>query len=225
MNRTAILFDMDGLMVDTEPLARAAWERVIAPYGLTMTDDLYGRMLGRRTHESAQLVLDALPVPLGRDELVANKTAIFLDSLAGGVPVMPGLWALLGAVEARGLPWAVATSTPRAVAEIILTKLGVVGRYGALACGDEAARGKPAPDIFLLAAARLGVAPAGCLALEDSAAGCAAAVAAGMRVAAVGPAAMAAPRATNDADPFACAYRRYPSLAEVAADLDELLDN
>jgi HAD superfamily hydrolase (TIGR01509 family) len=217
MNRTAILFDMDGLMVDTEPLARAAWERVVAPYGLNMTDELYGRMLGRRTHESAQLVLDALPLPLARDELVERKTALFLDSLAGGVPVMPGLWTLLDAIDARGLPWAVATSTPRAVAEIILTKLGVVGRYAALAAGDEVAHGKPAPDIFLLAAARLGVAPAACLALEDSAAGCAAAAAAGMRVVAV-------PTELTRDEPFAVAYRRYSSLAEVAAELDGLLD-
>ena len=217
MNRTAILFDMDGLMVDTEPLARAAWERDIAPFGLTMTDDLYGRMLGRRTHESAQLVLDTLRLPLPHDELIARKTAIFLDSLAGGVPVMPGLFALLDEIEQRGLPWAVATSTPRAVAEIILGQLGVVGRYTALAAGDEVAHGKPAPDIFLLAAARLGVTPAACLALEDSAAGCAAAVAAGMRVVAV-------PTELTYGEPFAVAYRRYPSLVEVAAELDGLLD-
>ena len=217
MNRTAILFDMDGLMVDTEPLARAAWERVVSPYGVTMTDDLYGRMLGRRTHESAQLVLDMLALPLERDELVERKTVLFLDSLAGGVPVMPGLFALLDEIEQRGLPWAVATSTPRAVAEIILGQLGVVGRYTALAAGDEVAHGKPAPDIFLLAAARLGVTPAACLALEDSAAGCAAAVAAGMRVVAV-------PTELTYGEPFAVAYRRYPSLVEVAAELDGLLD-
>jgi HAD superfamily hydrolase (TIGR01509 family) len=208
---------MDGLMVDTEPLARAAWERVLEPHGALMTDDLYGRMLGRRTNESAQLVLDALALALPREELVALKTALFLDSLADGVPVMPGLYVLLDEVERRGLPWAVATSTPRAVAEIILGKLGLAGRTGALACGDEVAHGKPAPDIFLLAATRLGAAPAACLALEDSANGCAAAVAAGMRVAAVGAAAMAGGAL------FAPAFRRYPSLVEVAADLDALL--
>ena len=218
MNRTAVLFDMDGLMVDTEPLARAAWERVVAPYGATMTNDLYGRMLGRRTAESAQLVLDELRLPLPHDELVARKTDVFLDSLSAGVPVMPGLWALLSAVKARGLPWGVATSTPRSVAEVILGKLGVVGRYTALACGDEVARGKPAPDIFLLAAKRLGVAPVACLALEDSAAGCAAAAAAGMRVIAVGEGAM------TDGAAFASAYRRYSSLVHVAADLDLLLE-
>jgi len=213
---------MDGLMVDTEPLARAAWERVVAPYGAKMTDDLYGRMLGRRTAESAQLVLDELRLPLPHAELVARKTDEFLASLAAGVPVMPGLWSLLDAVEARGLPWAVATSTPRPVAEIVLGKLSVAGRYAALAGGDEVVRGKPAPDIFLLAAARLGVAPLGCLALEDSAAGCAAAAAAGMRVVAVGEGAMRDGSGSVGAS-FACAHRRYPSLLEVAADLDTLL--
>lgn len=216
MERTAVLFDMDGLMVDTEPLARAAWQRVVAPYGLFIDDDIYGQMLGRRTVESAQLVLDALPLSLSRDELVERKTAEFLLSLAGGVPAMPGLWELLERIEHSGLSWAVATSTPRPVAEIVLGKLGVVGRYAALACGDEVARGKPAPDIFLLAADRLGVAPAACLALEDSAAGCAAAAAAGMRVIAV-------PTELTRHEAFACARAIYPSLKEVAADLEELL--
>lgn len=220
MKRTAILFDMDGLMVDTEPLARQAWARTVAPHGHDISDDLYGRMLGRRTTESAQLVLDALPLPVTRDELITRKTDQYLAMIEDGVPVMPGLWQLLARIEAQALPWGVATSTPRAVAEIVLGKLGVVGRYGALACGDEVAHGKPAPDIFLLAAARLDVAPVACLALEDSAAGCAAAVAAGMRVAAVGEVAMADGQAVS---PFAVAYRRYPSLNEVAAELEELL--
>ena len=118
MIRTAVLFDMDGLMVDTEPLARRAWERVVAPYGATMTDDLYDRMLGRRTIESAQLVLDELGLPVSLETLVERKTAEFLSRLDDGVPVMPGLFALLDEVERRGLPWAVATSTPRDVAEI-----------------------------------------------------------------------------------------------------------
>ena len=148
MKRTTVLFDMDGLMVDTEPLARAAWQRVVAPYGLTVADDVYERMLGRRTVESAQLMLDALPLPLSRDELVARKTAEYLRSLDGGVPVMPGLWVLLARIDALAIPWGVATSTPRRVAEIVLGKLGVVGRYAALAAGDEVAHGKPAPCLL-----------------------------------------------------------------------------
>lgn len=223
MKRTAVLFDMDGLMVDTEPLARLAWQRVADRYGALVTDDLYQRMLGRRTVESAQMVLDDLRLPVSRAELVEQKTAEYLLSIEGGVPVMHGLWALLDEIEALGLPWAVATSTPRAVATIVLQKLGVAGRYHALACGDEVENGKPAPDIFLLAAERVGADPAACLALEDSAAGCAAAAAAGMRVAAVGEGAMAAVDEGTGHEAFACAFRCYASLGEVAADLNALL--
>lgn len=218
MKRTAILFDMDGLMVDTEPLARRAWQQVVAPHGAAMTDDLYERMLGRRTVESAQLVLDELRLPVPLDELVARKTTEFLLNLEDGVPVMPGLWMLLDRIEALGLPWAVATSTPRPVAEIVLGKLGVTGRYQALACGDEVERGKPAPDIFLLAAERLGIGPACCVALEDSPSGCESAAAAGMRV-------LAVPTPINAHQTFACATASYPSLVDVTADLDRWLVN
>ncbi|MFO7661666.1 MAG: HAD family phosphatase [Chloroflexota bacterium] len=218
MIRTAVLFDMDGLMVDTEPLARRSWERVTADFGVTMSDELFNRMLGRRTVESAQMVLEELPIPLSPDELVERKTAEYLSSLDGSVPAMPGLWFLLDRLDRENIPWAVATSTPRAVAEIVLGKLGVDGRYQALACGDEVKHGKPAPDIFLLAAERLGVSPEACLALEDSATGCAAAATAGMRVIAV-------PAEFTAGGNFTCAYHVYPSLVEVAQDLSELLKN
>ena len=216
MKRTAVLFDMDGLMVDTEPLAREAWAQVAGGYGATITDDLFGRMLGRRTVESAQLVLAELQLPISVDELVSRKTGAYLATLEAGVPVMPGLWELLDAIERRGLPWAVATSTPRPVAQVVLDRLGVTGRFRALACGDEVTHGKPAPDIFLLAAARLDVPPAVCLALEDSRPGCAAAVAAGMRVIAV-------PGEYSRGEAFADAYRCFHSLAEVTSALDDLL--
>lgn len=218
MIRTAVLFDMDGLMVDTEPLARRAWEQVAAGYGATISDDLFNRMLGRRTAESAALVLAEHPLPLTQADLIDRKTAAYLALLDGGVPAMPGLMALLDLLDVLAIPWAVATSTPRRVAEIVLGKLGVTSRYRALACGDEVHHGKPAPDIFLLAAQRLGVSPAACLALEDSATGCAAAAAAGMRVVAV-------PTELTRGERFACAYRRYGSLAEVAGELDRLLAN
>jgi HAD superfamily hydrolase (TIGR01509 family) len=137
---------------------------------------------------------------------------------------MPGLGALLDELERRGLPWGVATSSPRPIADVILRGLALDGHCRALAAGDEVRRGKPAPDIYLLAAARLGVDPVGCLALEDSAVGCEAAAAAGTRVIAVGAAAMAAGNPTGG-EAFARAHRRYLSLFEVAADLEDLLVN
>jgi HAD superfamily hydrolase (TIGR01509 family) len=210
---------MDGLMVDTEPLSRASWDRVLAPYGITIADELYARMVGLRTTDSVALVLAAHALPWTAAELIDLKTSAFLEVLRAGIPAMPGLDTLLDELNRRGLPWGVATSSPRPVAEVILHGLSLDGRYRALACGDEVAHGKPAPDLYLLAAARLGMAAAACLALEDSGIGCASAAAAGAYVIAVGQVAMLA-----SGDPFHCAHRRYPSLAEVAADLDELLD-
>ena len=210
---SAFIFDMDGLMVDTEPLARRAWSGVVAPYGVTISDDLFGRMLGRRTTESARLVLADLPLPLTGTDLVERKTAIYLNILdETGIPTMPGLMALLAALDAAAIPWAVATSTPRAIALHILDQLGLSDRAGAVAAGDEVEHAKPAPDIFLLAAERLGVDPAHCVALEDSPAGCQAAAAAGMRV-------LAVPTPYTEHEAFPCADGRYASLVEVTADL------
>ncbi len=223
MKRTIVLFDMDGLMVDTEPLSRASWDRVLAPHGITIADELYARMLGLRTTDSAALVLAAHPLPWTAAELINLKTAAFLAILREGIPTMPGLYVLLDELDRRGLPWGVATSSPRPVAEVVLRGVALDGRYRALACGDEVAHGKPAPDLYLLAAERLRVDPATCLALEDSAVGCASAGAADMRVVAVGEAAMRAPTTLAAGEPFSCAHWRYPSLAHVAADLDDLL--
>lgn len=211
-----MIFDMDGLMVDTEPLARAAWDAVLASYGRSVSDDLYRRMLGRRTSESARMVVADLGLDLPPDDLIGLKTDVFLSSIAGGAPPMPGLYPLLEAIEQRGLPWAVATSTPRPVAEHILGTLGVLSRLAALATGDEVTHGKPAPDIYLLAAARLGVVPGGCLALEDTPTGCQAAAAAGMCVVGV-------PGEWTDPAAFTCAFRLERSLVEVEAHLDQLL--
>jgi HAD superfamily hydrolase (TIGR01509 family) len=180
-------------------------------------------MLGLRTTDSVALVLAAHDLPWTAAELIELKTNAFLEVLREGIPTMPGLDILLDELDRRGLPWGVATSSPRPVAEVILHDLSLDGRYRALACGDEVEQGKPAPDLYLLAAARLRVDPAACLALEDSATGCASAAAAGAYVIAVGEAAMLAPARLAPGEPFHCAHRRYPTLAHVAADLDELL--
>ena len=215
MPLTAIIFDMDGLMVDTEPLSRRAWEQVIAPFAAVLTDEVYGRMIGRRTMEAGHILLEAAEVPLSAEELVGRKTAVFEQILAQGVPVMPGLMALHAEIARRGLPWAVATSSPRHHARQILTQLSLLEACGAIAAGDEVVHGKPAPDIYLLAAERLGVLPQQCLALEDSAPGCQSAAAAGMTVVAIST--------SLSLDDFPCANHLFPTLTEMAQSLDMLL--
>lgn len=214
--RQAIIFDMDGLMVDTEPISREAWREVVGLYGHYLTDDVYRQIIGLRLDQSAQIICDAYAIPLIADQLAATKDKIFAQYRAQGVPVMPGLMALQAAIQERGLPWAVATSSSRHHAETILAQLGLADACGAIAAGNEAAQGKPAPDIYLLAAERLGISPEYCLALEDSAPGCRAALAAGMKVVAV-----PTPE-TADGDYSFTPYR-YESLTAVLADLDVLL--
>ncbi|GAB4276160.1 MAG: HAD family hydrolase [Candidatus Promineifilaceae bacterium] len=181
---SAIVFDMDGVLVDSEPLSRQAWEQLAAEYHYTLDDETYRQMVGRRTEQSVQMFLAACPVPLLPEVVVARKTA-YLDAIRAevGVPVMPGLDEVLTAVNRLGLPWAVATSSRRHHAEENMAQLGLSPVI--IAAGDEVVHGKPAPDIYLLAAERLGVSPEVCLAVEDSLPGCQAAMAAGMLVTAV----------------------------------------
>ncbi len=213
---SAIIFDMDGLMVDTEPLSRRAWAQVLAFYGLELDDAVYGRMIGHRTDKATQIFLDNYDIPLTAAETMQQKDMIFQDILAKGTPIMPGLMELHVAIARRGLPWAVATSSPRAQAEYILTELGLRQSCRAIAGGDEVAHGKPAPDIYLLAAERLGISPQRCLALEDSAPGCQAAAQAGMVTIAI-------PNGATETAVFPCAHHIFNSLHEVAERLNDLL--
>ena len=203
-------------MVDTEPLARRAWDAVLGEYGYAMDDAVYTRMIGHRSDESGTMLLAAYPLPLSRDELVAEKTRRYRALFAHGVPVMPGLHELVTALAQRGIPWGVATSSPRIHAEIVLAQLGLTAVCQTIAAGDEVARGKPAPDIYLLAAQRMGVLPAQCVALEDSAPGCRAAIAAGM-------CGVAVPNGHTTQADFAFANFVMSSLHEVAARLHELI--
>lgn len=216
--RQAIIFDMDGLMVDSEPLARQAWDQVLQAQGQRMTDDVYRQMIGRRMDQATQIVQDNYILSIPITELIAQKDMLFHQIRAQGVPAMPGLMALQAAIKQRQLPWAVATSSSRSHAEIILTQLGLSEACHAIAAGNEVMHGKPAPDIYLLAAARLGIDPAVCLALEDSEPGCQAARAAGMKVIAI-------PNGDTKTAVFPCAHIRYPTLNQVADNLDALLVN
>ncbi|VAW34958.1 hydrolase, haloacid dehalogenase-like family [hydrothermal vent metagenome] len=137
---------------------------------------------------------------------------------ANGVPTMSGLYTLHAEIGRRQIPWAVATSSPRAHAVEILQQLGLLQQCRAIAGGDEVVDGKPAPDLYLLAAERLGIAPQSCLALEDSGPGSQAAVAAGMT-------AIAIPNAQTKTADFSHVHYQYDSLREVLANLDSFFGN
>ncbi len=179
----AVLFDMDGLMLDTERLARAIWYDVMREHGYTLTDAVYLNILGTTESETIRIFQQAFGTDAPILEMFyAKQQRLRASVLQGKLNLKPGLLRLLDWLERRQVMRAVATSTYRGLA---LEKLGVTGliaRFHAVVAGDEVPRGKPAPDLFLEAARRLNVAPSRCVVLEDSDNGARAAVAAGMRV-------------------------------------------
>jgi HAD superfamily hydrolase (TIGR01509 family) len=212
----AIIFDLDGLMIDTEPLARRAWDRVLQDHGQELDDETFTNMIGLRLEDSSIIVQEVFGLTTSPSELASQEQIHMAQIMAQGIPSMPGLWRLMGELEGRKLPWAVATSSRHAYAVQVLSQLGLLKRCQAIAAGDEVEQGKPAPDVYLLAAKRLNNDPARCLAFEDSVPGIQACSAAGMLTVAV-------PNGDTSQMDFEAADFVYDSLVEVAADLDKLL--
>lgn len=183
----AIVFDLDGLLVDSEPVQIAAWEEFLGEFGLRLDAALLSEMFGLRIWDSARLLIERLALPLTVEEVVERRDARFFDALAieGMLRAMPGAVELVRALRARGVPLGLATSGHRRYVDVVLKTLGLTGSFAAEVTGGEVARGKPAPDIYLAAARVLGLPPAACLALEDAPLGVASAKAAGMRCLAV----------------------------------------
>ena len=209
----AIVFDMDGLMVDSEPLSQQAWDEYLRPYGHQLTQEIVSQIIGLRADMSTPTIKALFNLPEPVPVIIQKRAAIYRQIRANGVPTMPGLHELHAEIARRQIPWAVGTSSPRYHAEEILQQLGLQHRCRAIAAGDEVVDGKPDPAIYLLAAERLGIPPQHCLALEDSGFGSLAAARAGMTVIAIPN------RQTKTAD-FSHVHHRYSSLHDVLANLD-----
>jgi HAD superfamily hydrolase (TIGR01509 family) len=177
----AVIFDMDGLMFDTERLILWAWQKAMADCGFSAPEELYLKSVGLTDEATNAILVEALgpEFPL---EAVRERERQYLRGYVEehGAPIKPGLLELLDFLDELGLPKAIGSSSQRRTVERMVASAGLQGRFVALAGGDEVTYGKPAPDIYLLAARRLGVSPAGCLVLEDSEPGVQAARAAGM---------------------------------------------
>ena len=178
------IFDLDGVLLDTEPLYTRAIAEVASAYGKVYDWSIKSQCIGRGTLEAARVIVDALALPLGPEELVRARDRTLLELLARA-PAMPGAVAFTEALAARGVPMAIATSSEGPVFAVkAATHRAWLARFGAVVCGDDprVARPKPAPDIFLAAAADLGAPPDACVVFEDSPFGMAGALAAGMQV-------------------------------------------
>ena len=185
MNRDAayggVVFDMDGILIDSEPLIRLAAQTAARDIGYPVSDETYMGWMGLPPRAVESAIRESLGVDFPMDEFRERFRAIWRTHTdTHGVPAQPGMAALLEALAARGVPFAVATSTQRDQAERSLALAGLAHRIKTLVAGNEVANGKPEPEIFLRAAAAIGVKPKRCIALEDSAVGVRSAASAGM---------------------------------------------
>ena len=180
----AVLFDMDGLLIDSEPLWLEAETAVMARLGADWTPADQAQLLGGSLARTVRYLLGKATRPASpgqvADWLMSQVTELIRDR---GVPLRPGARELLAEVAAAGLPRALVTSSERGFMDAVLVHTGL--RFDMLVCADDVSMTKPDPEPYLLAAKLLGADPARCVALEDSPNGVASAQAAGCRVIAV----------------------------------------
>lgn len=186
MTTTAMIFDLDGTLIDTEPLYSIASQRVLDAWGKIYTPELKQRCMGGAARVSAQIVIDTLNLPLTPDEYLALRDSYLVD-LFRACPEMPGASVFLAAANKARIRLGIATSSSRRLHDIKLADKPWANLIELSICGDhpDLKQSKPAPDIFLLCADALGVPSSQCMAFEDSRNGVEAALAAGMTVIAV----------------------------------------
>lgn len=184
-NFQAIIFDMDGLMVDTEKLYWESLYQVAANYNVKeIPEETRIKIMGRIPIESMRVFGEDLNIPVPAEDLLVQRELLMEAKLKAGVEPMKGLFEIITRFTGR-LQLAVATSSARRFLDIVVDDLGIRHQFAVLQASDGITRGKPDPEIFLTVAARLQVKPENCIVLEDSVNGVLAGANAGCYVIAV----------------------------------------
>ncbi len=181
----AVVFDLDGLMFNTEHLYRLVGGEVLRRRGKTYDEALFKAMMGRPSVVALQIMIDWHELDATVADLQRENDEIFPAILDAQLAPMPGLVELLSALEAAAVPKAIATSSRRSFVADLLGRHGWLERFEFWLTSEDVTRGKPDPEIYLTAAGRLELRPANVLVLEDSQTGCRAAVDAGTHAVAV----------------------------------------
>ena len=203
----AVVFDLDGVLIDSEPV----WERVrralVAERGGQWAPDAQRRLMGMSTPEWARYLGEDLGVGLPPDEVAAQVIARMAVSYREHLPLLPGAVDAVHRLAARW-PLGLASSAPGVLIETVLASAGLRSYFAVTMSTEQVPHGKPAPDIYLAVAAKLGHAPAACAAVEDSSNGLRSAAAAGLHVIAIPH-----PKYPPDPDALAAAALILPALA------------
>jgi len=177
----AVVFDMDGVIVDTEQVWDEVREELVADWGGRYAPGAQRAMMGMSSPEWSRYLHDEVGLPQAPEEISDEVVRRMLARYRVDLPLIDGAVAVVREL-ARSFPLAVASSSNRPLIDVVLETAGITGCFAVTVSSEEVARGKPSPDVYLEAARRLDVAPARCVAVEDSASGIRAAAAAGMHV-------------------------------------------
>ncbi|MET4924226.1 HAD family phosphatase [Streptomyces sp. PSRA5] len=181
-----VVFDLDGTLVDSEPNYYEAGRRLLARHGVRdFSWEHHTRYIGISTRETLEALRGEYGIETPVDELLTVKDRLYLELARASTEVFPEMRKFVEQLHARGVPMAVASGSSRNAIEAVLGGTGLDPYFTLVVSAEEVPHGKPAPDVFLEAARRLGADPADCVVLEDAAPGVAAARAAGMRCIAV----------------------------------------
>jgi HAD superfamily hydrolase (TIGR01509 family) len=167
----AVIFDMDGLMLDTEKPFLRFWSELGEKYKYNITQDIVIRMIGVNAESARRVMLQEYGEDFPYDKMRDEIRVLYEKEFEKGVPLKKGLVGLLNHLSAAKIPLGVATSSRKTRAIEMLDKAGVLNYFAAITGGDEVKNGKPAPDIFLFTAERLGQSACSCVGFEDSTAG------------------------------------------------------
>ena len=176
----AVIFDMDGVIADSEPIHVQAEKDLFRPYGVELSDEELQRFMGFGIEPMLQKLVKTYNVPVQSDALYARHKVVLLERMKNGLQPVPGATDLVLSLHAGNVPLGLATSCFREMALLVVRKFGIEACFKVVVTVEDIAKSKPDPEIFLKAAERLGFAPGECLAIEDSANGVRAAKAAGM---------------------------------------------
>jgi HAD superfamily hydrolase (TIGR01509 family) len=216
-NIQAAVFDLDGVLMDSEWIAFLVWKEWVAKFGVDLYDQTYPDIIGLSDEETAYYCMNYAGITFDVAESCRWAWERAVERQRTELVPMPGAVSLVQTLHQHGFPLAIASNSPAGYIVNGLTSLGLLEYFPVRVGVDQVENAKPAPDVYLKAAEALNVHPSRCLAIEDSKVGVQAAAAAGMRVIAV-------PSPHDSQDAFGCAWRIYKSLLQVQEHLAEVLE-
>lgn len=212
-----VIFDMDGTLIGTERVSQSSWRRAASDLGITLSSEILHAFVGCSIPNAKEIINAEFGDPDLTERLFEHQAGIFMEAMERDLELKPGAAEAIAAAKERGLGVALATSSGREYSTNNMTRFGLMDSFDVTVFKEDIENHKPAPDVYLVAAERLGVDPAQCIAVEDSFNGVRAGAAAGMHVVMV-------PDYNEPTDEIRelCA-EVLPSLTELPAALDRLM--